>query len=372
MYFLLSTLYIPQSNMTKFKNNSNAILSVAIISLGLAISFIIVDNAASAQAEPEFPIAELGNCQNQAECTSFCDKEGNITACVNYAERNGMMSAEEAAEARRFARIGSGPGGCKSKSECATYCDSVDNINSCLQFAEQNNLIDENELAEARKVAEALKSGAKMPGGCKNKAQCETYCESADRMSECLDFAERAGLIPEDELDEARKVAKALASGKKQPGGCTNKKSCDAYCSTPDHIEECIQFAIDADLIPPEEIEEVKKILPLMKAGKMPGGCMRKEECDAYCSDESHMDECVNFAMEAGFMKPEEVEMYKKTGGKGPGGCKSKESCEAFCDDPANEETCFNFAKEKGLIPEEDLQKMQEGKAQMQQAQAKR
>ena len=346
----------------KIFKNSNAVLAVAIILAGLAVSFIILDSSSvSAQNDPVFPISELGNCKNQAECSSFCDNENNITSCVNYAERNGMMSASDAAEARKFAKIGSGPGGCKSKSECATYCDSIDNIDSCLQFATQNGLINDSELVEAKKVAEALKSGAKMPGGCKNKTDCESYCESSDKMGECLDFAEKAGLIPENELAEARKVAKAIKSGKKQPGGCANKKSCDAYCSSSDNIEECIDFAIAADLIPPEELEQVKKILPLMKAGKMPGGCFKKEDCDAYCSNESNSEECANFAIEAGFMSAEEAEMYKKTGGKGPGNCKGKEECESYCDDPANQETCFNFAKEKGLISEEDLQEMESG-----------
>jgi hypothetical protein len=98
-----------------------------------------------------------------------------------------------------------------------------------------------------------------------------------------------------------------------------------------------------------------------MKAGKMPGGCFKKEECDTYCADESHADECANFAIEAGFMNAEEAEMYKKTGGKGPGNCKGKEECEAYCDDPANQEGCFEFAKEKGLIPEAELQEIKAG-----------
>ena len=345
----------------KIFKNSNTILSTAIIFAGLMVSFVVIDNSVSAQANPAFPIAELGNCTNQAECASFCDNENNITSCVNYAEQKGMIGAQEATEARKFAKIGSGPGGCKSKSECATYCDSIDNMDSCLQFAATNGLVNETELAEAKKVAEALKSGAKMPGGCKNKADCESYCNASDKMEECLNFAEKANLIPENELADARKVAKALKSGQKQPGGCANKKSCDSYCSDSAHMEECVNFALAADLIPPEEVEAVKKILPLMKAGKMPGGCFKKEECDTYCADSSHTDECANFAIEAGFMKPEEVEMYKKTGGKGPGNCKGKEECETYCDDPDNQETCTNFAMEKGLIPEAELQEMKAG-----------
>jgi hypothetical protein len=60
-------------------------------------------------------------------------------------------------------------------------------------------------------------------------------------------------------------------------------------------------------------------------------------------------------------MKPEEAEMFKKTGGKGPGDCKGKEQCEAFCNNPDNQEICFNFAKEHGLMPAEEIEKMKEG-----------
>ncbi|MEK7065683.1 MAG: hypothetical protein AAB961_01710, partial [Patescibacteria group bacterium] len=79
-------------------------------------------------------------------------------------------------------------------------------------------------------------------------------------------------------------------------------------------------------------------------------------------------EECTNFAVAAGFMDAKDAEMARKTGGKGPGGCKSKESCDAFCNDPANQETCFQFGVDNGMIPQEDLQRMKEGKQQMQQA----
>ncbi|MBI2507102.1 MAG: hypothetical protein HYW09_00625, partial [Candidatus Niyogibacteria bacterium] len=93
--------------------------------------------------------------------------------------------------------------------------------------------------------------------------------------------------------------------------------------------------------------------------------CGGKEECDVYCSEESHFNECLDFAEAAGFIAPEEVEMARKTGGKGPGNCRGREECEGFCQNPANQETCFSFAKEHGLISEEDLKRMEEGKQQI-------
>ena len=332
-----------------------------IICLALAAGYAIVSSGQAGAQEISFPVAELGNCANEAECKTFCDDENNISVCVDFAEKNGLMSDEEAAKARKFIKAGArGPGGCRGENECETYCEDIDHIDECLAFAEDNGFIDEGELAEAKKVATALKGGAKLPGGCKNKAQCESYCDDLDNINECLDFAEKSGFLDESELVEARQAAKAMENGARPPGGCKNKRSCDDYCSDPNNMEECFAFAEKAGFIPPEELEQARKIIPLMKAGKTPGGCKSKVECETYSEDEANMEVCANFAIEAGFMKPEEAEMFRKTGGKGPGGCRGRK-CEDFCDDPANQETCFNFASEHGLIPPEELEQMKEG-----------
>lgn len=332
-----------------------------IICLALVAGYAIVSSDEAGAQKISFPVAELGSCANESECKTFCDDPDNITACVDFAERNGLMSDEEVSKARKFIKVGArGPGGCRGENECEAYCEDIAHIDECLAFAEDNGFIDEGELIEAKKVSVALKGGASLPGGCKNKAQCESYCDDLDNISECLDFAEKSGFLDEAELAEARQAAKAMESGARPPGGCKNKRSCDDYCSDPSNMEECFAFAERAGFIPPEELEQARKVIPLMKAGKTPGGCKSKESCEAYCEDEANMEVCANFAIEAGFMKPEEAEMFRKTGGKGPGGCRGRK-CESFCNDPANQETCFNFASEHGLIPPEELEQMKEG-----------
>ncbi len=351
----------------KIKYNPRFWLSAGVVLAGVFVVFIVTVGAQADLSQIKYPVGELGNCGSEGECRDFCNDGDNLLACVSFAEKNGLMSDEEAAEARKFANLGGkGPGGCTDKIQCIEYCEDVGNIDECLVFAEDNGFIDEGELAEAKKVSKALKGGASLPGGCKNKAQCETYCDDLDNINECLDFAEKSGFLDESELVEARQAAKAMESGARPPGGCKNKRSCDDYCSDPNNIEECFAFAEKAGFIPPEEIEQARKIIPLMKAGKMPGGCKNKESCEAYCEDEANLEVCANFAIEAGFMKPEEAEMFRKTGGKGPGGCRGRQ-CESFCDDPANQETCFNFASEHGLIPPEELEQMKEGFQQFQQ-----
>ena len=249
-------------------------------------------------------------------------------------------------------------GSCGDKSECKSYCDDIEHMDECIAFAEKHNLMNKREIEDAREFAKrGIRKG---PGGCTTHGQCESYCEDVNNIEECLAFADKHKMIPKEELKEARKVAKALREGAQLPGGCTSKQSCDAYCSDSAHIEECVAFAEKAGFMSKKEIEEVKRILPLMKSGQMPGGCTSKEQCEAYCEDDAHINECVAFAEKAGFMSKAEAEMARKTGGRGPGGCR-RDECEAYCENPENQDACFAFAKEHGLISEEDLAHMKEG-----------
>ncbi len=314
-----------------------------------------------------FPVAELGNCQDEQECREYCDDSENITQCVAFAEKYSMLSESELEKAKKFQSIGAvGPGGCTSENECETYCEDTVNIEECLVFAEKNGFMDEKELQEAKQVAKALREGAQLPGGCTSKGACEEYCSDSLNMKECVEFAEKAGFMDPEELKEAKQVLKALDAGVSFPGNCKGKNECDAYCENPDNMEECVNFGIAAGFIPPEEVEQVRKMIPLMKSGKMPGECKRgREECEAYCAKDENVEECTVFFTEAGFMTQEEAQMFRKTGGKGPGDCKGRDECEAFCNDQVNQEACFQFGKEHGLISEEDLSNIEEGTRQM-------
>lgn len=250
-------------------------------------------------------------------------------------------------------------GGCKDKTACLRYCDDPKNIDACIAFAERHNLMSQEEIAHAKKFKDIAAQGG--PGGCKTKAECESYCEDVNNIEECLAFAEQRGFLPEDELREARQVAKAIREGAELPGGCRSKQECEAYCSDTAHIEQCIAFAEKAGFMDPEEVKMVRKVLPLMVRGETPGACKSKEQCEAYCEDDAHFDECLVFAEKAGFIAPEEIELARKTGGKGPGGCRGREECETYCNTPENQQQCFAFAKEHGILREEDLAQIKDG-----------
>ncbi|KKU85827.1 MAG: hypothetical protein UY15_C0021G0023 [Parcubacteria group bacterium GW2011_GWA2_47_9] len=326
----------------------------------LILLFVGIGIAALALSESDitYPVAELGNCKTEAACKTFCDKPQNIAACVAFAEKYNLLSPEELARAKAFLTAGEGPGGCSTPQGCENYCNDASHIEECIAFADEHNLIPPDELDEAKKVLAALRRGAKLPGGCAKKSECEAYCSEPSHMEECIIFAEAAGFIPPDELADAKKMLVAIKNGAKPPP-CRGKAECDAYCQEPENFEGCLTFAEAAGLIPPEELEGARMALVAIKKGVRPPPCRGKEECDAYCSE--NMEECITFAEAAGMMTSEDAAMARKTGGKGPGDCKGKEECEQFCQDPANQETCFNFAKENGLIPEDELQRTEGG-----------
>ncbi|MEK7566880.1 MAG: LamG domain-containing protein, partial [Patescibacteria group bacterium] len=249
-------------------------------------------------------------------------------------------------------------GNCQSETECRSYCDVVDNAKACFTFAKKYNLISEE---ESQKVADEFLNVKNGPGGCNSGKSCEDYCSTVDHLDECIDFAEKTGYYSPEELAEARKFQELVKSGAQFPGGCKDRNTCEVYCSDSNHMEECLDFAETSGFMPPDEIAEARKFMALMQQGESPGGCNSKEQCENYCFEESHINECIDFAEKAGVMTAEEAEMVRKIGGKGPGGCRSKAQCDTYCE--ANSEECFNFAKENGMISEDDLVKMREGMA---------
>lgn len=330
------------------------LLSIATI----FIFFIMLSVAVRAGLENiKYPVPELANCLNEGACRAYCDARDNIErarVCMAFAKKYALLSQEEISNAEKYLALGvlSGPGGCANQSACDAYCEDTAHINECLDFAERYDLRDREEVAEGRKVSAVLAQGGNLPGGCRAKAQCMAYCDDPTHMRECVDFAEKAGFISEKELAEARKIIPLLEKGEKTPGNCGRKEACEAYCKDASHLDECISFAEKAGLMSPEELADAKRFIPYIKNGETPGRCARKEECETYCSDVAHFEECVAFAEKVGIISKEDAELAHKTKGQGPGGCKSKESCETFCALPENQAMCMNFAKEHGLAGE--------------------
>jgi len=287
---------------------------------------------ALAQTESIYPIADLGNCKDKNDCMAFCNDSANMSSCISYGEKTGLITAEEARLSKKVVekiKAGTMPGNCKTKDECESFCQgSVSNLEECLSLASDIGMSDAS-IDEGRRVLKALKEGAEMPGDCRTKNECETYCSDAKNIDQCLNFAEKAEMMTSAEVAEARKVAPFLKSGE-TPGGCKTKEVCNAYCAEATHYEQCITFAEKAGFISAEDAAMARKA-----GGAGPGGCKSSEECNAYCQDPEHLDECIEAGLKTGAITQEEVEKIKEGGkmiqeglGKIPEGAKSyAESC---------------------------------------------
>ena len=340
---------------------SNALIAITILLMGLFAAGAIV---AFAQIENiEYPIPELGNCENEQDCHDYCDDVSNINQCLDFAEKHGLLSDRELEDARRFESAGaSGPGGCDSLLSCELYCSDLNNIRECLAYGEEHGFLEGEELEEARAVQRALDSGVPLPNGCTDKESCKAYCEDPATASQCFDFAVAAGFIAEDEIEHIEKAMRLMASGQ-SPGGCQNEKECEEYCSEDGHHEECLLFAEQAGFISPEDAAFARE----HGLTEGPGGC-RGDECDSYCDDEANFQECVDFAIDHGFIDENDAEIARRTGGKGPGGCVGEKECMNFCEDPNNEDVCYQFAIDHDIFSEEDKRSIEEGRKQFEQA----
>lgn len=304
-------------------------LPVFITGAALLISGAIILNAQLAIAKDDapagaavsgitFPIPELGNCAGRDECRAYCNETSHMDTCVAFAQAHGLMNKEEASHAEKFKaqlQAGRGPGGCASPKDCEVYCGDTAHLEVCVQFAKDQGVKDAN-TEQGEKVLAYIKSGGRMPGDCTSRESCLAYCGDFSHAEECATFAKDAGITQ---------------SGGN--GGHGNN-------ATP---------------------AQIKKLAELAQNGQTPGGCKSKDECEAYCQDEAHRDECIAFGVKAGFIKPGEADMIKKSGGTGPGRCDSPDACRAYCNDQAHRDECYKFAEDHGFISHDQAAQAQQG-----------
>ncbi len=308
------------------------------VSVGLIVAFSVWAKL----EDITYPVVELGNCESQEACFAYCDEPTNYNVCIAFAETNKLL---EEGEIEKYYAIQEtlaqgGPGGCASDAECKMYCDDINHMRECITFADEHGLMGEKELGDAQKVLNALDAGYSMPGGCTGKDDCDIYCSQPEYMEECFNFAEAAGFMSEEEISKVRTVMTLMQNGE-SPGGCLNQNECDAYCGDQTHFEECLDFAEAAGFMSEEEAENIRAT-----GGAGPGDCRSDEECKAYCEDETHREECNTFAIQTGLMSEEEAEMIEQMAMDefvGPGGCSNENACRSYCDDKTNEEECLSF-----------------------------
>ena len=110
-----------------------------------------------------------------------------------------------------------------------------------------------------------------------------------------------------------------------------------------------------------------RRAMKLMKSGETPGGCRSREECETYCMEEGHMEECIEFGVKAGFMNEEEAQRMREGGSfgsqEGPGGCRGEEECFEYCMDEAHQDECMEFGEQ--MMGEEEREEMERVREEM-------
>ena len=151
-----------------------------------------------------------GNCKDKAACDNYCKSPGHIDECLAFAEKAGFVSPQEAAEAKKVLPLikrGEAPGQCKTKSECQIYCNDENHTLECVDFFEKAGFTSKEDAAMARKT------GGKGPGGCKSKESCDSYCNIKENQKECFNFAKDKDLIPADKIKEIKGGIGRIRSG---------------------------------------------------------------------------------------------------------------------------------------------------------------
>jgi len=342
---------------------------------GILFGLFVVALPASAQDNPfdiQFPIAELGDCASIDECRDYCDDPGNLNACFDWAESQGI-AVERPHDEEGF--VENGPGGCTTPEECHNYCEDERNREECVNFAVREGHMSQEE-------ADRILRGG--PGGCQSERECDSYCRNPEHGEECLDFAVSEGFLTaeeaeqigrqfrgdfdrdfgpgqighddfDDDFDINKERVLALLAEQGGPGGCASFDECEAYCNDPSNDEECFDFAIEHDLFQGdrEDIEKFKRI----RDAEGPGGC-RGFECREYCDEPGHESECLDFAQQHGLITAEEAQriqgFMQATLDGGPGGCRGR-ACEEYCNSPDHREECFAFATDNNLLSPEEI-----------------
>lgn len=347
--------------MTEIRvTKTSLFLSVAVLATAIFVSSALAVRATS-EGDIVYPVAELGGCADETACDGYCEDVGHARECLDFADKYNLVSDDEISDGRKYLEIleKGGPGGCKDEASCGAYCEDVNNLPECVDFIEKYGDVSQDELKRLKQIAAAIRQGINPPGDCKNEEECLTYCSDDSNWRECVDFAEAAGFISGAEAAEARKFMPLILAGK-TPGGCQNKKDCLEYCDRPENTVVCLEFALENDLIEdPQERAEAEKVFPFLQAGTTPGGCKTKKQCEAYCDDGTNFKECIDFAEAAEFISKEEADLGRRVGGRGPGGCRSKKACEDYCQE--NQPECIDFAVSIGLMTQAEAD--QAGKA---------
>lgn len=241
---------------------------------------------------------------------------------------------------------------CGSIAECGAYCRKDSNLPSCMKFVNTHQLT----------KADVLSFTISDLGNCQIGSDCRNFCNRDENITQCIDFADKYDLLSPSNIEISRAFTQAIGSGG-TPGGCRTLEECDHYCDDNTHTNECLDYVGKKKLVAEEELKATRKVAEGFRQGiETPGKCRGITECDNYCTDTSHFSECATYAGKVGFY-PSDIQadhagkfIAMAAQGLTPGGCKSKEACDAYCAISAHGVECTDFAVSAGLLSKDEAQ----------------
>ena len=88
-----------------------------------------------------FPVKELGDCKNLAECTNYCEDPVNQNSCSTFAKKNGFYQDDVTTYATdEFYQDAQNELGCNSADSCESFCSQAANFDACSAFAKRSEI----------------------------------------------------------------------------------------------------------------------------------------------------------------------------------------------------------------------------------------
>jgi len=196
-----------------------------VLTLILAIGFVTKTKPTNAY---QYPIPDLGNCQNQKECHLYCEVPQNQPACWSYRVYKtavlGETSTGETLTQLGFTFPIPELGNCANRVECKDYCQDPTNMTACQSFSQNIR----------QTVNQRLQEKAKEELGCTTKETCRAFCSEEQNKSLCASFGRKWKI--------KTRVKTAVLNQARTTLGCQTLAECKTMCEDPANKDSCQNF----------------------------------------------------------------------------------------------------------------------------------
>lgn len=253
-------------------------------------------------------IKELG-CKSELECMVFCQQPDNMNKCQEFAGRHSLVKEEHrddkhqgpspAIMAKARAELG-----CDNEESCMKFCNKGDNMSKCMEFAKRHGMMEEEEYEKHKGYMEKkgqMMEDAKKELGCVSREACASFCSNPQNMDKCMGLARKYGMggaNPSGRYIQYDQTGKNILP-------CSSPVECQELCAK--NINIC------AGGIPPQSVPRQSRESPqFQQSGKYdggdslgPAGCKTEAECKAYC--QNNPETCPGFPKRMDQKPPEYI-----------------------------------------------------------------